>query len=319
MRALVYTRLGQVQLRDEPSPQPGPDDELLTVTASGICGSELHGFRQGGARVPPLIMGHEFVGHTRDGRRVVVNPLLACGRCDGCADGRPQVCRHRALLGVHRPGGFAEQVAVPRSALHELPDELPDTAAALVEPLANAVHACGLLADTGRAVATGPAARVGVLGAGPIGLLCALVASGHGADIHVADPSEPRRAVAADLGLRSDEVLEGEFDATIDAVGLPVTRQASLANLRPAGTAVWLGLAHDTTEISGNSLVRGEQAVRGSFAYTPAEFAEAVLLAPQLDLSWTTTVPLERSAEVFYSLADGNTEIVKAVIVPEAR
>ena len=319
MRALVYTSAGQVQVRDEPSPMPGPDEELLTVAASGICGSELHGFRQPGMRVPPLIMGHEFVGTTRDGRRVVVNPLIVCGTCDGCLAGRPQVCRHRALVGVHRPGGFAEQVAVPRSALHELPDELPDAAAALVEPLANAVHACALLAGPSRTSAGGalPAGRVGVLGAGPIGLLCAMVASRRGAQVHVADPSEPRRAAAAMLGLPSSEALEGEYDAVIDAVGLPATRQDSLAHLRPAGAAVWLGLAHDATEISGNNLVRGEQTIRGSFAYTPAEFAKAVALAPELDLSWTTEVPLEQSAEIFFSLAEGNTAIVKAVIVPE--
>jgi threonine dehydrogenase-like Zn-dependent dehydrogenase len=320
MRALVYTSAGQVQVRDEPRPVPGPDEELLTVDASGICGSELHGFRRAGMRVPPLIMGHEFAGRTGDGRRVVVNPLIVCGTCDGCLAGRPQVCRHRALVGVQRPGGFAEQVAVPRSALHELPDELPDTAAALVEPLANAVHAWALLAEPGRTAATDalPAGRVGVLGAGPIGLLCALVAARRGANVHVADPSEPRRAAAAMLGLWSSDVLEEEFDAVIDAVGLPATRQDSLARLRPAGTAVWLGLAHDTTEILGNSLVRGEQAIRGSFAYTPAEFAEAVALAPELDLSWTTEVTLEQSAEVFFSLAEGNTAIIKAVIVPEA-
>lgn len=310
MRALVYTAPGEVELRDEPAPVPGPDEELLTVLASGICGSELHGFRTPGMRVPPLVMGHEFVGRTSDGRLVAVNPLLACGSCDSCAAGRPQVCRQRGLLGVHRPGGFAEEVAVPRSALHDLPAGLPETHAALIEPLANAVHVWSLLpADT---------ARVGVLGAGPIGLLCALVAARHGAQVVVADPSEPRRAAAGRLGLDAAAGLEGEHDAVVDAVGLRVTRQASLTHTRPAGTAVWLGLAEDDTTIGGNAVVRGEQTVRGSFAYTPDQFAEAVALAPQLDLSWTTPVGLERSAEVFYSLAGGDTGIVKAVIVPEA-
>ncbi len=311
MRALVYTSPCEVELRDEPSPVAGPDEELLTVLASGICGSELHGFRTPGMRVPPLVMGHEFVGRTAAGQRVAVNPLLACGSCDGCTAGRPQVCRRRGLLGVHRPGGFAEQVAVPRSALHELPDGLPDGAAALVEPLANAVHAWALL--------PAPVERVGVLGAGPIGLLCGLVAARHGATVHVADTSEHRRAAARRLGLAAQASLEDEHDAVVDAVGLPETRRASLAHLRPAGTAVWLGLAHDTVDLDGNALIRGEQAIRGSFAYTPAEFAEAVSLAAELDLSWTTPVPLEESAKVFYSLADGATEIVKAVIVPEGR
>jgi threonine dehydrogenase-like Zn-dependent dehydrogenase len=310
MRALVYTNPGEVRVRDEPAPVAGPDEDVLTVLGSGICGSELHGFRQPGLRVPPLVMGHELVGRTKDGRRVVVNPLLACGGCDSCTEGRPQLCRRRQLIGVHRPGGFAEQVAVPRSALHEVPHGLPDLAAALIEPLANAVHAWSLL--------QAPVGRVGVIGAGPIGLLCALVAARQGGEVQVADTSERRRVAAQGLGLVAVSELPGEYDAVLDAVGLPVTRQASLAHLRPAGTAVWLGLAHDLTEIPGNHLVRGEQTIRGSFAYTPAEFAEAVALAPQVDLSWSTPVPLEQAAEVFYTLADGSTEILKAVIVPES-
>lgn len=309
MRALVYTNPGEVQLRDEPNPVAGPDEELLTVRASGICGSELHGFRTPGMRVPPLIMGHEFVGTTPDGRRVAVNPLLACGTCDGCAAGRPQVCRSRALLGVHRAGGFAEQVAVPRAALHDLPDGLADASAALIEPLANAVHALSLLpAGT---------SRVAVLGAGPIGLLCALLAARSGATVQISDPSEHRRATAQRLDLDAVPAPAAEFDAIIDAVGVPATRQASIERTRPAGTAVWIGLASDAVEIAGNAVVRGEKTVRGSFAYTPAEFAEAVTLAPDLDLSWTTEVPLAGSAEVFYALAAGDTEIVKAVIVPD--
>jgi threonine dehydrogenase-like Zn-dependent dehydrogenase len=222
------------------------------------------------------------------------------------------VCRNRRLLGVHLAGGFAEQVAVPGSALHDLPEGLADTAAALIEPLANAVHAWSLLRSS-----IEPVARIGVLGAGPIGLLCALVASRHGAAVSISDPSEHRRATAQQLGLAARSALEEEYDAVIDAVGLPATRRSSLDHTRPAGTAVWLGLAQDTTEISGNGLVRAELSIRGSFAYTPTEFAEAVDLAPALDLSWATAVPLEEAVEVFYSLADGNTEIVKAVLVPE--
>lgn len=312
MRALIYTSPGEVQLGEQAEPVPGPDEELLRVLASGICGSELHGFRTPGMRVPPLVMGHEVVGRTAGGRRVVVNPLISCGRCDSCLRGRPEVCRRRELLGVHRPGGFGEQVAVPRSAMHDLPDGLADNEAALIEPLANAVHAHGLVNHHDEA------GRIGVVGAGPIGLLCALVAARRGARVVVADTSEHRRASARRLGLEVAETLEGEYDAVLDAVGLPATRQSSLAHLRPAGTAIWLGLAHDATEVSGNGIVRGEQCIRGSFAYTPAEFAEAVALAPELDLTWATPVPLGDSAEVFYSLADGNTEIVKAVIVPEA-
>jgi len=309
MRALVFTGPGQVELRDEPAPTVGSDEELVTVRASGICGSELHGFRATGFRVPPLIMGHEFVGTTDDGRRVAVNPLRACGGCDSCDRSRPQLCRNRSLLGIHRPGGFAEQVAVPRTAVHVLPDDLPFAAAALIEPLANAIHAWSLLPE--------PPDRVAVLGAGPIGLLCATYARARGAEVLITDPSANRRAAAEKLSLPAAAEPTGEYDAVIDAVGVPASRQATIDRTRPGGTAVWVGLAHDTVEIAGNTVVRGEKSIHGSFAYTPDEFAQAVALAPDLDLGWATEVPFEQAADVFYSLAEGNTEILKAVIVPE--
>src|SRR5690349_18248466 len=121
MRALVFTAPSVVELLDVPPPRADGDGVLLDVRAASICGSELHGFRQVGFRQPPLIMGHEFTGTTADGRRVVVNPLISCGRCDLCRRGCPQICRQRELLGVQRPGGFAEQVVVPPSALYDLP------------------------------------------------------------------------------------------------------------------------------------------------------------------------------------------------------
>ncbi|MGH3510308.1 MAG: alcohol dehydrogenase catalytic domain-containing protein [Nocardioidaceae bacterium] len=310
MRALVFVSPGRVEMRDEPDPVAVDGEEVVTVHASGICGSELHGFRHTGMRVPPLIMGHEFVGTTTSGRRVAVNPLLTCGECDLCIAGRPQVCRRRGLIGVNRAGGFAETVAVPKTSLLPLPDVLPWSAAALVEPLANAVHAWSLLPAEPE--------RLAVVGAGPIGLLCGLLAQARGADVTLSEPSYHRRKVAGDLGLNVTEELTEEYDAVVDAVGLPVTRRASIDWTRPGGTTVWIGLAQDDVELSGNGLVRDEKTIRGSFAYTPAEFAEALALAPGLDLSWTTDVPLTDAATIFYGLAEGRTDVVKAVLVPEA-
>ena len=106
-------RPGQMELFDMPEPDVGDDEVLVHVRSAGICGSELHGARHPGFRVPPLIMGHEFAGVSDDGRPVLINPILSCGECDMCARGLPQLCRRRALIGVHRSGGFAERVAVP--------------------------------------------------------------------------------------------------------------------------------------------------------------------------------------------------------------
>jgi threonine dehydrogenase-like Zn-dependent dehydrogenase len=311
MRALVFTAPGVMELRTVDEPEPGGDSVVVTVRAAGICGSELHGFRSPGFRTPPLVMGHEFAGTTPDGRRVVVNPLLSCGGCDRCVAGMAQLCRRRELLGVHRPGGFAERVAVPVRALHDLPPGMAWETAAMVEPLANAVHAW-----THADLAGG--GRVAIVGAGTIGLVCLLTARRSGAtDVTVVDRSLSRLGLAERLGASTCTTeLDGEFDVTIDAVGAVATRRLAIAHLRPAGTSVWLGLADAEAGFDGNDLVRSEKRVVGSFAYAADDFARALALAPLLDLSWSTPVTLQESRAVFMALADGAGEPVKAMIRP---
>ena len=310
MRALIFTGPGAVELQDVAPPEPAADGVLLDVRACGICGSELHGFRQVGFRKPPLIMGHEIAGTTPDGRRVVVNPLVSCGTCDLCRNGQPQICRSRELLGVQRPGGFAEKVVVPAGSLHDLPDDMTWQTAAMVEPLANAVHAWHRLDLAG-------VGRVAIVGAGTIGLVCLLVARQRGLDdITVVDRSPTRLALAEQLGATTCATeLTGEYDVVVDAVGSQATRRAGIDSLRSGGTCVWIGLAEPQPGIDGNALVRTEKRVVGSFAYTPEEFAAALALAPELDLDWATPVALEQSRDVFMALAEGSMEPVKAVIV----
>jgi threonine dehydrogenase-like Zn-dependent dehydrogenase len=308
MQALVFTRPGVMELQTVPKPDAG-DGVLLSVRAAGICGSELHGFRSVGFRKPPLIMGHEFAGVTPDGRRVVVNPLVSCGRCDLCGAGRPEVCRSRELLGVQRPGGFAEQVTVPASSMHDLPDSMSWETAALVEPLANAVHAW-------RQVRTGGGERVAVVGAGTIGLVSLLVARRAGiGDVTVVDVVPQRLELAERLGAaRCAGSLDGEYDVVVDAVGKAATRRSAVAALRPAGTAVLIGLAEPDAGFDANDLVRNEKRVVGSFAYGPQDFADAMQLALEVELDWATPVPFADAQRTFMALAEGAVSPVKAVI-----
>jgi threonine dehydrogenase-like Zn-dependent dehydrogenase len=309
MRGMVFVAAGVVELQDLPRPTASDGEVVLDVKAAGICGSELHGFRTTDFRTPPLVMGHEFAGIDPDGRRVVVNPLLSCGSCDLCLAGRPEICRHRALLGLNRAGGFAEQVAVPASCLHPIPDDLSWERAALVEPLANAAHAW-LRAGS----PTG--ARVAIIGAGTIGLVSLLWARRAGAaEVTVVDRSASRLRLAARLGADATATeLVGEHRVVFDAVGSHQTRAASIANLSPGGTTVWLGLAESSPGFDGRELVRSEKTVTGSFAYSPLDFAGALAAASELDLDWATPISLEESARVFTNLASGDTEPVKAVI-----
>lgn len=309
MRALVFVAAGAVEMRDTAAPQPAVDEELVDVRATAICGSELHGFRSVGMRVPPLVMGHEFAGLTAAGRRVVINPLLSCRECAACLAGRPQLCDLRGLIGVSRAGGFAESVAVPSSALVTLPDAISFSHATLVEPLANAIHAVGLIPRQ--------IEQVGIIGAGPIGLLCAEVARRRGAEVTLAEVATDRRELAERQGFATVDSLRRPYDAVIDAVGNSITRAESVARLSPGGTTVWLGLAAPEVTLDGNLLVRGERQVVGSFAYAPAEFAAAVELIGELDNSWVSEYPFAQAADVFYALAAGDTSATKAVLIPE--
>ncbi len=311
MRALVFTGPGTMELLDMPEPDVADGDVLVHVRSAGICGSELHGARHPGFRVPPLIMGHEFAGISDDGNPVIINPILSCGECDLCARGLREVCRHRAIIGVHRAGGFAERVAVPRSALVPLPDRLAWDAAAAVEPAANAVHAWQLAGGARNK-------RVAVLGCGAIGLLCLLVALADGAaSVEVTDLAPGRLDAARSLGASAARAApEGEYDVIIDAVGSAATRAQSVAHQRPGGTAVWLGLNEQPARFDAQDLVRGEKRVLGSFAYSGEEFGRAAGLVQGWDLSWISPYPLADGAEIFTGLMNGGHYPVKATLRP---
>jgi alcohol dehydrogenase len=307
---MVYTRPNVVEMLDVGFPAADDGEALVTVANVGICGSELHGIASTEFRKPPLIMGHEFAGTTADGRRVVVNPLLSCGHCDHCLAGRDHLCRTRRIIGIHRPGAFAEVVPVPDAAVHEIPAAMSFETAAMVEPLANAVHALALEQAE-------PDARIAVIGAGPIGLVCTLVALEHSADVTVCDLSEERLAAALALGAQAvSPRLTGEFDLVVDAVGAAATHRDSVERLRRGGTAVWVGLMSAEAGFDAQEVVREEKQVIGSYCYTAPDFAAALELVEKVPTDWVKSFPLEQGVEVFNELMAGRTDIVKAQLVP---
>lgn len=316
MQALVYTAPLTLEIRDVDEPEPAAGDVVVEVDAVGICGSELEGFRsQSPFRVPPLIMGHELAGRrVDDGTPVAVNPLLACGRCDLCLRGLRNVCRNRVILGIQRSGGFAERVAVPETACVPLPDGMTPDRAALAEPLANAVHAWRLALAQDQSPA-----RVGIIGAGMLGLAVALVALRAGVrDVEISDLSPERLATASRAGVASaGERLEGEFDVVFDAVGTAATRAASVDRLRPGGSAVWIGLHGPDAGFDGQALIRSEKRVLATFAYVERDFAAALALAAGLeDTSWVTHRPLGEGVETFLGLLESPGAATKTLLTP---
>ncbi len=314
MKGLVYTRRGAVELLDVPEPTPGPGEVVADVMAVGICGSDIHGVRDGGLmRVPPLIMGHELSVRTGSGT-YAVNPMVSCGACPQCQAGNDQLCVSREIIGITRAGGFAERVAVPSALLVELPPAATAVDGALVEPLAVAVHAVNLAApDEGD--------RVAILGAGNIGLLAVSLARRRGATVTAVDPLPDRLALAQRMGATQvGPLLEGTYDAVVDAAGTAASRAAAIAHLRAGGHAVWLGNATAESGFDAQDLVRRQLRITGSAAYTAEEFREAAGMIDSIELDWVTVVGLDDGPEVFARLmAEKGRPELRVVIQPGAR
>jgi len=270
---------------------------LVQVAACGVCGSEVHGYLGRSARRNahlPLIMGHEFTGRVaavgewvgeqvRVGERVFVQPLITCRRCQACQSGFANVCPQMALVGIERPGAFAEFVAVPADRVFPLPDSLSDEEGALVETLAIEVHLFRRMAP--------PLLRsVAVLGAGAQGLFAVQLARLAGAtQVMVSDVVPARLALAERLGatltIRADQEdvvqrIRAQTDGwgvdfAIDAAGAPVTRQQGVAILQPGGTLGVVGLGIGETTLDFIPVVNRELSIRGCYCYSDDDFVRA--------------------------------------------
>jgi threonine dehydrogenase-like Zn-dependent dehydrogenase len=330
MTALVYAGPYQMVVREVPIPSITPDEVLIHVAYSGICGSELSGYEgKNSLRKPPLIMGHEFSGNIVQlgvmaaarrpelgvGLPVTVNPLVSCGRCDYCLGGRQNLCPNRKLMSASLPGSNTEFIAAPVDSIFLLPEDLPLKTGALVEPTACAVHTAELLAPR-------PSERALVVGAGPIGLLTIQALFNYGLKtVYCADLNAERLAMAESLGAIPVQVADivGQVDIAVDAVGLTPTRQACIAAVRSGGRVVWVGLHEPDTTLPINDIIRREITCYGSFTYTPLDFQNALTGLSKgyyyLDESWTRIEPLANGTACFEELLRGSS-VAKIWLTP---
>ena len=319
-------------MRDEPEPVPGNDEVVVRVEAVGICGSDMHAYHgHDERRPPPLVLGHEaagiVLGGARAGERVAINPLVSCGQCGYCLDGRGHLCRERQVLSLPpRAGAFAERVRVPEANLVALPAGLGVVQAALAEPIAVAWHAARI--GTGRLARPVAAARCVVLGGGAIGLAAALVLAHFGArGVAVAETNPMRRETAAAAAgpLRpyapggTGELEAGTADLVIDAVGAEATRAASCRMAAPGGVIVHIGLLPGAGGLDVRRITLQEITFLGSYCYTPVDFAETVAalgagaLGP---LGWIEERGLAEGARAFADLDGGRVAAAKIVLRP---
>jgi threonine dehydrogenase-like Zn-dependent dehydrogenase len=330
MRALVLLGPWELTVQERPDPAPGPEDALLEIIATGICGSDLHGYTgENGRRHAGQVMGHETVARVLTDRTathpagtiVTVNPVIGCRACPACAAGTPQRCPDRLVIGVARElsAAFADRMVAPSHNLVPLPVGTPPELGSLVEPLAVGLHAvrrADVSADDG----------VVVLGGGPIGQAVALAARRAGAtSIVVAEPDPGRRALVARLGFATSDPLAGPIDGppatvVVDAVGTAQTLQTAFDVSGLGARIALVGMGSPRVEISAYAISTEERTVIGTFSYSEAEFrATAAWVgehADELDILIDARVDLNDAPQTFRALAARELAASKVLVFP---
>jgi L-iditol 2-dehydrogenase len=313
MRVARLHGMRDVRLSDEPTPEPGAGECLVRVEAVGICGSDLHWFEEGAigdARLAaPLVVGHEFAGVVEEGplagRRVAVDPAIPCERCDLCREGHPNLCTQVRFAGHGSwDGALRQYLSWPTHRLHPLPDSLDGVAGALLEPLGVAIHAV----DLGH---VDVAARVAIVGCGPIGLLLAQVCAAAGATVALAvDPLEHRRAAASRAGAET-VIAPGELDAwegpevdvAFEAAGTDEAVDLALRVARPGARIVLAGIPSGDQTTFSASIARRKGLtlvlVRRMKEVYPRALRLAEAGAVDLQSLVTHRFPLDRAPEAF--------------------
>ena len=266
MKAVVLAGIGKVEVRDVPMPRPVRDDEVLVkMGAVGICGSDIHYYRDGRIGdqvvVHPAVIGHEgagvieslgpAAGGLKPGDRVAIDPAVVCGRCDQCLDYRPNTCRDLLFLGTpgQLPGCLSEYLVMPARNCLPLPESMSLEDGVLVEPLSIALHSFKILG--GRAPE-----KTGILGSGPIGLSVLLAARALApGPVYMTDKIDGRVEAARRAGAswagnpdRDDVVAEIAsreprlLDAVFECTGDPAALDQAVDLLAPGGRLVIVGI-----------------------------------------------------------------------------
>lgn len=333
MKALVKAKpeVG-LWMENVPVPEVGPNDVLIRVKKSAICGTDVHiwNWDQWAQKtIPvPMVVGHEFVGEIAEigsavtkyqvGERVSGEGHIVCGKCRNCRAGRGHLCHYTKGVGVNRPGSFGEFVCIPEHNVVPIPDEVPDEVAAIFDPFGNAVHTALSFDLVGEDVL--------VTGAGPIGIMGAMVARRSGArKVVITDINPVRLELARKVGI--DHVVDASkedlsevmakigmtegFDVGLEMSGAPPAFRSMIDAMNNGGKIAILGIAPDGFGIDWNKVIFKMLTLKGIYGREMFETWYKMIAFVQggLDLSPIIThrIGIDQFRDGFEAMRSGNS------------
>jgi threonine 3-dehydrogenase len=299
-------------MEDIPEPDVGPNDVLIRVHKTSICGTDLHivAWDEWAAEtIPtPMAIGHEYMGVIEQvgsevdefsvGQRVSGEGHIVCGHCRNCQAGRRHLCIHTVGVGVNRPGGFAEYVVIPGSNVQPIPDSVSDDIGCILDPLGNAVHTALAFDLVGEDVL--------VTGSGPIGMMAVAIARHVGArHIVVTDVNPYRLSIAATMGASleidptktpvrdsmSDLGMTEGFDVGLEMSGVPSALHDMITTMNNGGNIALLGIPPRQAPIDWNDIVFKGLTLQGIYGRRMFEtwYKMLAMLETGLDVSRVVT------------------------------
>jgi len=333
MRALVKAKPEPgIWMEEIPVPEIGPNDVLIKVHKTSICGTDLHIVawdEWAQATIPvPMSVGHEYVGIVAEmgtevqgieiGQRVSGEGHVVCGRCRNCQAGRRHLCINTVSVGVNRSGAFAEYVAIPGSNVQPVPDDVSDDIGAILDPLGNAVHTALHFDLVGEDVL--------ITGAGPIGMMATAIARHVGARyIVVTDVNDYRLKLAETMGadrelnvtrdsvagVITDLGMTEGFDVGLEMSGVPAALHDMITTMDNGGKIALLGIPPKQAPIDWNDIVFKGLTLQGIYGRRMFEtwYKMLAMLETGLDVSKVIThhFDAEDYEEAFDVMRSGNS------------